>query len=439
MSSKKDIIDFDQILKDLKNSKKATLLVGNGFNLHFGINTDYKSIFEKLKKQDLEYRIFESILTTNESFEKIFLKLRRNGYFIELLRKIPIINEKRILKFNEKKGHNGKLKDFAKAINALSSSRQQKDRLKQIKAAHFFQYFSQIFTLNFDTFIYKALLSQTNEESTSEQPSNKPFTLKIKTKYNPKYSLLKWHQSKILILSNTNKNNNEPIDLGKISDISDNRVKHWILIKFLHTINATIPHHEESKNIIKSLPDVRNKSVSKIETEIRNVRSSIATPFEIKDGFGDQHIWINESNQNIYFLHGAIHIYQDQENKIKKVVSDKLFGTRLSSEIDSNIEKLSCMDIILSPSSESKLIKINQNPYMKNCLENLNTSKSRIIVIYGAKLGKNDDHIWHAINTNDNIETVYISTYKDDLQTVQFRAQKVFNQKTFHFFDSSSI
>jgi hypothetical protein len=134
-----------------------------------------------------------------------------------------------------------------------------------------------------------------------------------------------------------------------------------------------------------------------------------------RDGFSPKND--RESNQcTIYFLHGAIHLYEDNGN-ILKINADKSKGSEgiLISKIESNIRSGILPIFITEGVSNQKLSRILANRYLSHCYHSLR-SLSGELDIFGHSLKANvDDHIILAIqNSNISKINLYYHKYSDN-------------------------
>jgi hypothetical protein len=150
-----------------------------------------------------------------------------------------------------------------------------------------------------------------------------------------------------------------------------------------------------------------------------------------RDGFTDKYrenfnmFGSLDNKYNISFLHGAIHLIEQIDEssnrvtlKIKKSNSDKIPLKQLINRIKNENERIKHL-IVLEGASENKLKIINDNYYLKKCLERLSKFRQDDdIYIYGCsitdKAGKinNDRHIWERIVNSDSGK-IFISIHAD--------------------------
>ncbi len=162
---------------------------------------------------------------------------------------------------------------------------------------------------------------------------------------------------------------------------------------------------------------------------------------EVDDGsrqlclFGDEKATvfdIESATQNLFFLHGAFHIYKDGQSIRKITQSDKALYDRIEDILNDDE-----LDLVCIFQSENKKNEIAKNAYLKKCLSKLNTLSGTLVII-GSSLDDNDDHIFDEI-TKSNIETLYISTLEEDKNNILEKSVRKFPSKLTHLFDARSI
>ena len=170
--------------------------------------------------------------------------------------------------------------------------------------------------------------------------------------------------------------------------------------------------------------------------------TSQTTGWKMNDGFSlkkrKDFLWQEDINQNLFYLHGALHIYQDT-SEIKKISVGRL--DTLKSRIIERIDESKPLDIIFK--STDKIKDINNNQYMKSALEQLKKITGNIY-LYGVSLSENDNHIWDAINDNGKITQVYVSVSSNgngnsDLKMANAKQRLPKKKNLITLFDSGSI
>ena len=183
-------------------------------------------------------------------------------------------------------------------------------------------------------------------------------------------------------------------------------------------------------------------------TYLQRSENPTQSNWQINDGFqkeGKELLWRASESQNIFYLHGALHIYKEEGGQeIKKIAVGRM--DTLRSKICSRLDQSIKLDCIFS--DDNKIEDIKQNSYMADGLERLGQISGNIF-LYGVGLNENDNHIWSAIANNNAIKRVYISFLRQEdekqgglqltAERTGARAKKFFSEKDIVLFDSETI
>ncbi|PWL73821.1 hypothetical protein DBY21_10170 [Candidatus Gastranaerophilales bacterium] len=169
-------------------------------------------------------------------------------------------------------------------------------------------------------------------------------------------------------------------------------------------------------NIAKSTLDKKLQEIEANKEELK---------IKIKDGFNGE-VWNEKSLQTIFYLHGAFHLLENQNNVIKLIADNKKMVDKIKEKWDEGYEPLT----VLESSAEAKKNRIAQSAYLTKCFNELKNIKG-ILVTHGLSFMESDQHIIDAINTNDNLEKIYIGVYK----TISNEIENAFknNSKVIYF------
>ncbi len=410
------LLKYKDVLEKLKN-QECHLLLGNGFNRGLGVDTSYKSIFQKMTEND--HGVYadakDIVVESDYDLEKFIGKLVGD-----------ISDENSFLK----KYVGNKVKyDFMKATHEIVKS-----EIKNIYAEKnegifmLLKNFTNYFTLNYDSFLYLLLLNfkldNSNEgKAIAIQPSMKFEEEDMNEVQNNIYSEIKGARENGTLNINVG-NDSDPISkamgeltkthfTAEIKQYSKSNHKGWKTTNIDRVVKSIL--EEEKKNkILEQIDD----------------GGSIQSLF---DGTKEFVFDVNKETQNLFFLHGAFHIYRDgkKEKKITQT-SDKALYDRLE-EILNNEEQ----DIVCVFQSKNKISEINKSKYLKNSYDKL-SKLSGAMVIIGCSLSDNDQHIFDQINKSQ-IDTVYVSTRKERYKEKYKRANEVFKNKNIILFEAESI
>lgn len=174
------------------------------------------------------------------------------------------------------------------------------------------------------------------------------------------------------------------------------------------------------------------------------------TKLKVNDGFrlrNDNLTFIeNNSEQTIYYLHGALHIFAEAIEITK--ISSKNKDNFLIPQIKENISYCSKYPLFISEGTwQNKLLKIKKNIYLNHCynsLKNLsfynNNNDDDSLVIFGTLLKSNDNHILEAIKQN-NIKNIYIgvSSEKKIYTDCSHIIKKLDETKNIYFYNYNTV
>lgn len=128
------------------------------------------------------------------------------------------------------------------------------------------------------------------------------------------------------------------------------------------------------------------------------------------DGFREDRLWVGAGKgQEVFFLHGALHLYETRDGVKKHFFSDT--GQPIIYTVKENLRQNIFPLFVSEPTSEAKLSRINQNPYLSYCLRQL-AKESGCIFIFGHGFKKVDRHIFSAID-DSGIDRVFVAVFGD--------------------------
>ncbi len=142
--------------------------------------------------------------------------------------------------------------------------------------------------------------------------------------------------------------------------------------------------------------------------------------FNFSDGCGEvnQHLQWSKSkrDQNIYFLHGALHFFDDGDS----IVKIQLQGNgNLMKQIGEKINSGRFPIYVAEGTSKKKMEKINHNSYLYHAFDSfknrLNTSDC--LFTYGVRFSNKDKHIVDAI-VNSELKSLYFGIYDEEFSEI---------------------
>jgi len=173
---------------------------------------------------------------------------------------------------------------------------------------------------------------------------------------------------------------------------------------------------------------------------------------EIKDGFYDPdkghtnyvtYANNNSTNKpNIFYLHGALHIFDKKDKIIKNTYkrTERALREQTLENLDNEIYPI----FVSEGTSYQKKSKILHNAYLNHCYRSLKSIGSKRkddhLIIFGTMLKTNDEHIQDAIIEN-SVKNIYIGVSSQDnipeFTSFVERANKRY--KKVYFYDYRSV
>lgn len=409
------ILTFTEVLNEISDCENH-LLIGNGFNHGLGINTGYSNIFKKM---------LETKVNVYQGAEKT---IQACGYDLELFleKMTESIAEENL--FLKKYVYNKIKLDFMQALHDIVKSKIRDIYSEKNEGIYILlNKFNNYFTLNYDPFLYMFLLrhklSPTRDnDSIAFLPTFEFIKTDLDERHSSIYSEVKKareHGILQIAVSET--------DLGRKNKLSD-----LTKSEFVSAINRLKKNEgknwttKEISNVVEKIleEENENKVIEKVDDGSRLKQNPL---------FGSEFVFdINSETQNLFFLHGAFHIYRDGKY-IKKITqdSDRALYDKLEEVLNNDDKEVVCVF-----QSTNKLETITKNSYLKHCLDKIQMLNGNLVVI-GCSLSNNDDHIFKRIN-DSSVEKVYISFFGNQDHTYETAHEK-FPSKEIVLFDAATI
>ncbi len=166
-----------------------------------------------------------------------------------------------------------------------------------------------------------------------------------------------------------------------------------------------------------------------------------------KDGFryvDDILEWADFPNQGVLYLHGALHLFQEN-GRLEKIKYNPSPGGRLIEQIASRIADGHAPLFVCEGTNQQKLNHIHSSKYLRYCFKTFQHT-SGVLFIYGHSLSDSDQHILDAISQS-TISHLFISLYGDPNsshnQSIRHKAEGIqlarsYPKLTIEFYEAQS-
>lgn len=175
--------------------------------------------------------------------------------------------------------------------------------------------------------------------------------------------------------------------------------------------NVTDDQYISVRNFIHQFNEIYTLNYDLLLYWARNKNNLKPDNYTTDDGFRANQSWHSVgTKQEVYFLHGGLHLY-DTGLSIKKHACDD-WGDTIVDKVRRNLEQGRFPLFVSEPTHEKKLNKIEHNPYLNKCYESLGKLKDTLF-IFGHSMDENDKHIFAQIKAS-NLKKVFVSLYGDE-------------------------
>lgn len=193
---------------------------------------------------------------------------------------------------------------------------------------------------------------------------------------------------------------------------------------------------ETKKTESKLLEEENNKlnsiATSSFETKLKTVEQNKGKlRLSINDGFLSD-VWNENNRQSIFYLHGAFHIIENNEETIKIKAEDfNKMVNKIKEKWDSGFEPLT----VLESTPEAKLERIKKSPYLVKCFNEFKNI-SGVLITHGLSFMSSDQHIIDTINNNSKLDKIYVGCYLKPSEEIE---KAFYNNDKVSFFDTSAM
>ncbi|WP_282040056.1 DUF4917 family protein [Saccharicrinis aurantiacus] len=143
-------------------------------------------------------------------------------------------------------------------------------------------------------------------------------------------------------------------------------------------------------------------------------------------------------NKHIYYLHGALFLFQNGLSAAKIIGNEKWLISKISREIKKDKYPL----FISEGKSDTKLKAIRTNNYLNFCFERLKSDGDKPLVVFGQSLSEQDKHLVEVLDVKDKKIAISIWTKGRKVRELKSEVGRInsqFENTECTFFDSSSL
>lgn len=418
-----EVMTWNEVQQELKNIENKNLLLGNGFSISYKAEDfNQKSIIKEIDflanstdVSDIEECIAKTQELVSEGSTYTVSRETINSWIKTAIHKAFI--EKLFMKMPQ----------TVKAKNDYNEK-------TLIPYKNFLAAFNEFYTLNYDPLLYWMSLHFINNGdkdvqaviNAEEKYNNTKDDCRNKEKNKIKFyeqvtNCMSKIREKVFILKAQKDKYNMKVYLG------DKCLYDETLSKA--EADKAIAIDKISNTLCKNMEKICNES-EEVKEELERIKQDAQEDFDSKkaeiialnngvkivfnDGFlpnkeSKQLEWNEENLQNVYFLHGAFHILQN-EKSIVKIKAEPT--TSMLKNIQEAWHKGYDSLTILESTAKNKEDEINKNPYLKYCFENFQ-NQNGVLVTLGVSFYDSDNHLINSINKNEQLTSIYIGCYEE--------------------------
>ncbi|WP_338577688.1 DUF4917 family protein [Brevundimonas olei] len=141
-----------------------------------------------------------------------------------------------------------------------------------------------------------------------------------------------------------------------------------------------------------------------------------------RDGFGGAPLKWLAADQSVFYLHGALHFFADDDGEVTKLVYGRPLIDQIAAQLDGGRLPL----FVSEGTTEQKVARINGNPYLRAALdgfEEVCRDRDSAMFVFGHSLSAVDRHIVQPIATG-SLTTLYVATVDPAREGGRFAAME---------------
>lgn len=117
-----------------------------------------------------------------------------------------------------------------------------------------------------------------------------------------------------------------------------------------------------------------------------------------------------EHEQNLYYIHGAIHVFSDGSGIEKYTWVNDGQGRTITEQVRQSINQQKYPVFISEGTTQHKLSRIRDNSYLGRAFSSLKAIQGNLF-IFGHSIRNEDDHVFDYINMKSRVRNIFISVF----------------------------
>lgn len=150
-----------------------------------------------------------------------------------------------------------------------------------------------------------------------------------------------------------------------------------------------------------------------------------------------------EHDQNLYYLHGAMHVFSDGSGIEKYTWVNDGKGRTITQQVQHSINQQKYPVFISEGTTQHKLSRIRDNSYLGRAFSSLKSIRGNLF-IFGHSLRDEDNHVFDYVNSKSGVSNIFISVFgESENNQVIFdkvaRWQDAHPSRNYHFYTAESV
>ncbi|MEN4541016.1 DUF4917 family protein [Pantoea agglomerans] len=174
--------------------------------------------------------------------------------------------------------------------------------------------------------------------------------------------------------------------------------------------NVSILQYSNAKPFISQFEKVFTVNYDLLLYWIINKTEVSPNGYVNNDGFM-RDCWIARPEQDVFFLHGGLHLYDNGTTIRKHTFNDDL-NNSIAEQVETLLNNGQFPLFVSEPDAEKKLQRIQHNSYLNASFQAIKKLNGALF-IHGHSMAENDKHIFDQICLS-NVHTVFVGIFGDE-------------------------